>query len=109
MAFTGRLRRREGCSGGGAQRGQGGGPGHELVEGGGECGGPVFGGGEVADVGEVGVQAEGDLGGNVGDLQSAEDGAECRDGADAAVEAVRDEAGCLVVPLGVDAVEGVLE
>jgi len=76
-------------------------PGHDVVEHRGEC--LVRGRRELGVVGEVVAHAEGDLRCDVGELES-----ELFDGADAAVGAVTDEAGGLVVPLGVDAVKGVL-
>jgi len=58
---------------------------------------------------EVAEEREGDLSANVGDLQLPHDEAEAFDGPGAARPAVSHEPRRLVVPLGVEVVDGVLE
>lgn len=75
------------------------GPCHEVVEDLGEHGLVLLARREVGEALEVVGEREGDLGADVGHLQRRDDGTQLLDGADAAVDAVRDEGGRLVVPL----------
>jgi hypothetical protein len=65
--------------------------------------------GELAEVREVGEQRQRDLGADVGDVELAHDQAQVLDRAGAADAAVADETGRLVVPLGEEEVDRVLQ
>ncbi len=98
-----------GGRGGGAQRREGRAPGGDLVQQRVQVGGVVVARLEDGVVLEIGQQRQRDLLAHVGHLQFRADQPQVLGGPGAARQAVGDEPGRLVVPLGVQEVEGVLE
>src|SRR5215472_2500086 len=84
-------------------------PGDDLVQEGLERGPAVFAGLEHAEVLELGDERQRDLLADVGHLQFAGDQPQVLGGPGAADRAVGDESDGLVVPLGVEVVDGVLQ